>query len=142
VNTAEWRGDVTLIHFFPRPAPTAAFCSGDLLAIGLMERLRAHGLKLPEDFAVVGFDDINSAHVIHPPLTTVHVDKEAMGRLAVRKFFEILKQPDMEPEKIVVLTDFLIRGTCGRRIQEFEHMNGKKIEGGDNRSEIAIETGS
>ena len=116
-----------------RSPPTAAFCSSDLLAISLMEELRAQGLQIPADFAVVGFDDIDSAHVTQPPLTTVNVDKKAMGQLAVRKFFEILKQPDMEPEKIVAPTDLMIRGTCGRRIQEFEHVNGKEIEGGDTK---------
>ena len=111
-NRAEGRRHVaTLLSM--RPPPTAAFCSGDLLAIGLMEGLRAHGLKVPEDFAVVGFDDLDSANVIQPPLTTVHVDKEAMGRLAVRKFFEILQQPDIEPEKIIVPTRLIVRGSCG-----------------------------
>jgi len=96
-----------------RPPPTAAFCSGDLLAVGLMEGLRDQGVRVPDDFAVVGFDDIDSAHLTQPTLTTVHVDKEAMGRLAVRKFFEILQQPDLAPVKMVLPTQLKIQDSCG-----------------------------
>ena len=109
--------------------------------------LRANGLQVPADFAVVGFDDIDSAHVTQPPLTTVHVDKKAMGRLAVRKFFEILKQPDIEPEKIVVPTRLMIRGSCGGVITQSMTMNRKnelekQIEGGDKEQAVAIEVKS
>ena len=130
-----------------RPAPTASFCSGDLLAIGLIEGLRHHGLRVPADFAVVGFDDLDSAHVTQPPLTTVHVDKEAMGRLAVRKFFEILKQPDVEPAKVVVPTQLVVRGSCGDSTAKSKSANiktelEKQTEGGDNRQAVAIEAGN
>lgn len=53
------------------PAPTAVFCSNDLSAIGVIDAARERGLRVPEDLAVVGFDDIEEAAMTTPPLTTV-----------------------------------------------------------------------
>ena len=96
-----------------RPRPTAAFCSGALLAMGLMQGLQENGLTIPRDFAIVGFDDINSASLCRPPLTTVAIDKKAIGQLAAQKLFQLIKSPSLKPAKIVVSTNLVIRGSCG-----------------------------
>lgn len=62
------------------PEITAVFAFNDLLAIGAVRALRAAGHRVPEDVAVVGYDDITMAALLDPPLTTVHTDKYELGR--------------------------------------------------------------
>lgn len=70
---------------FPAPIrPTAIFCYNDLSALGLLAEAHVHGVNIPADLAVVGFDNVPYAEVSLPPLTTVDQRKEEMGRLAVR----------------------------------------------------------
>ncbi|HWC32264.1 MAG TPA: LacI family DNA-binding transcriptional regulator [Actinomycetota bacterium] len=57
--------------FEAREPPDAVFCANDLMAIGALETVRARGLRVPEDVALVGFDDIDAAAMVTPPLTTV-----------------------------------------------------------------------
>jgi DNA-binding LacI/PurR family transcriptional regulator len=66
-----------------RPAPDAVFCFNDLLALGALRALRARGLRVPRDVAVVGFDDIEDGRYSNPSLTTIAPDKNAIARLAV-----------------------------------------------------------
>jgi LacI family repressor for deo operon, udp, cdd, tsx, nupC, and nupG len=66
----------------PSP-PDAVFCYNDLLAIGAMRTILANGLQIPEDIAVIGFDDIEDAQYTYPSLTTISPDKEDIARLAV-----------------------------------------------------------
>jgi LacI family transcriptional regulator len=54
-----------------RPRPDAVFCANDLMAIGAIDALREAGLDVPKDVAVAGFDDVDAATIVHPPLTTV-----------------------------------------------------------------------
>ncbi len=67
----------------PNP-PTAIFATNDLHAMGVYEAARQHGLRLPDDLSVVGFDDIPLAEWASPPLTTMHQPLSEMATLAVR----------------------------------------------------------
>jgi LacI family transcriptional regulator len=69
---------------------TAVFASNDLMAIGAMQAVREAGLRLPEDIAVVGFDDIPTARLISPSLTTISQHQEQIGRRAAQMLFERL----------------------------------------------------
>lgn len=64
------------------PAPTAVLCFSDVLALGVVRTAREQGLTVPGDLSVVGFDDVPAARRSDPPLTTVHQDVAAKGRLA------------------------------------------------------------
>ncbi|WP_375255981.1 LacI family DNA-binding transcriptional regulator [Yoonia sp.] len=64
------------------PKPTAVFCGNDVLAVGAIRKAREMGIDVPRDVSIIGFDDIELAQVVHPPLTTVHVPHREMGRLA------------------------------------------------------------
>ncbi|MGI8876252.1 MAG: LacI family DNA-binding transcriptional regulator [Egibacteraceae bacterium] len=65
------------------PAPTAVFCVNDLLALGLLRALLHRRVAVPDDLALVGYDDVEFASVLHTPLTTVHQPKYELGRAAV-----------------------------------------------------------
>lgn len=96
--------------------PSAVFYSGDLLALGGMEAARELGMSVPGDVAMVGFDDIRSAALLDPPLTTVRVDKEEMGRVAVELLFETISRPDAEPRQVTIPTELIIRKSCGAAV--------------------------
>lgn len=62
---------------------TAAFCMNDFVAVGVLEAVTEAGLRVPEDFAIVGFDDLPCALMTDPPLSTMRVDRAALGREAI-----------------------------------------------------------
>ena len=63
--------------------PTAWFCAGDRIAVAAMNWLTHNGVKIPDDVSVIGFDDIPIAEMVFPKLTTIHVNRKLMGKLAV-----------------------------------------------------------
>lgn len=65
------------------PEVTALFCANDVVAVGAMRAAQALGCRVPDDLSIVGFDNISLTSYLHPPLTTMDVDKISMGRLAV-----------------------------------------------------------
>jgi LacI family transcriptional regulator len=64
--------------------PTAVMCGNDVLAVGALRAARQMGLSVPGDVSITGFDDIELAQLVDPPLTTVHVPHRDMGRMAAR----------------------------------------------------------
>ncbi|MDE1997043.1 MAG: substrate-binding domain-containing protein, partial [Rhizobiaceae bacterium] len=62
---------------------TAAFCMNDFVAVGVLEAVSEAGLRVPEDFAIVGFDDLPCALMTNPRLATMRVDRAALGRESV-----------------------------------------------------------
>lgn len=74
------------------PRPTAAFCVNDAIALGLLDAVREAGLSVPDDLAIVGFDDVDGAATSVPPLTTVRVFKEQLGELALRHLGDLIDQ--------------------------------------------------
>ena len=62
--------------------PTAVFCANDLMAIGAVDAIRRAGLRIPEDIAVIGVDDIDAASLVSPSLTTVRIPAEEIGKAA------------------------------------------------------------
>lgn len=72
---------------------TALFCANDETAVGAMEALRQAGRRIPEDVSIIGFDDTHLAAHLTPALTTVRIDKEALGALAVRRLLEQIDHP-------------------------------------------------
>jgi len=72
-----------LLQRFSGELPTAIFCASDAIAYGCMEVLRNHGIRIPEDISVVGFDDMMLASMTDPPLTTVRQPFQKMGHRAV-----------------------------------------------------------
>ncbi len=76
------------------PQITAIFAANDETAITVMETLRSLGRQIPDDISVVGFDDIDLASRVYPPLTTMQVDKAGMGRMAVQLLINRVQYPE------------------------------------------------
>lgn len=108
-------GGVRAIHemLVSPPLPTAILCSNDLTAIGALNALVQAGVRVPEDVSVVGFDDIDFAALAHPPLTTVNLSRECLGKLAFEALHKILKSKRREGAEYVVETQLVIRQSTG-----------------------------
>jgi LacI family transcriptional regulator len=74
-----------------RPRPTAVFAANDLMAMGAYLAIKETGLQIPRDVAVVGFDNIPTAKLVSPPLTTIDQDQREVGRRAAEMLFERLE---------------------------------------------------
>jgi len=97
-----------------RRPPTAVFAFDDLMAIGALEEIRRWGRRVPEDVAVVGFDDIDLAAFVDPPLTTVAQPKAEMGRLAANRLLDMIEASSPPARRIVTLVpELVIRRSCG-----------------------------
>ncbi|MEJ3405589.1 LacI family DNA-binding transcriptional regulator [Rathayibacter sp. YIM 133350] len=91
---------------------TAVFCANDLMAIGLMHAFRDHGVDVPGEISVVGFDDIPVAQHVWPPLTTVHQDFREVGRRTVDLLLAELRGETAGAGEQVVPT-LVARGSTG-----------------------------
>jgi LacI family transcriptional regulator len=96
----------------PEP-PTAIFAVNDSMALGAARAAAARGLTVPGDLALIGFDNISAAEHFSPPLSTVRIFKEQMGKLAAHRILELINDPDIPPVEISVSTELIIRQSCG-----------------------------
>ena len=96
----------------PEP-PDAIFAMSDLMAIATIQTLQRRGLRVPEDVAVVGFDDIRFARLVTPPLTTVRQDLDTLGRLAAETLVAMIRDRDLEPPTLTVPTTLVVRESTG-----------------------------
>lgn len=97
--------------------PTAIFGITDLMAMGALSAIKEMALRVPEDIAVVGFDDIVYSALTAPPLTTVSQPKYRMGVAAMRLLLEAMEQENRPPHrKIVLQAHLVIRESCGARL--------------------------
>lgn len=96
----------------PSP-PDAIMCSSDLIALGAIRWLQAEGYNVPNDVAVTGFDNLFDASIAYPPLTTVHVHKRLLGRLAAEQLHRRIENPGDPALKTITPTSLVIRQSCG-----------------------------
>ena len=85
------------------------FADNDLIAIGAIQALEEHGYRIPEDVAIVGFDDIPICSYLNPPLSTVSVPKLLLGETAVFRLVQLIEQKEELPLKIEVCTKLIKR---------------------------------
>lgn len=95
------------------PRPTAIICGNDVLGVGAILGARAAGVAVPADLSVVGFDDIELSVVIDPPLTTVHVPHQRMGRTAAEKLLRMIDAHDFSGS-IEFKTEIVERASLAR----------------------------
>ena len=93
-------------------SPTAIFAANDLLALGAMQAIQKKNFHIPEDFSVVGFNDIKLASFIYPALTTIRQPMLEMGELAVKMLLRIIEEGEFNQRKIVLKSKLIIRESC------------------------------
>jgi LacI family transcriptional regulator len=93
--------------------PTAVFAASDLMAVGAIRAIEEAGLQVPDDVAIVGFDDIQIAPLVSPPLTTVRQDTGAMGAAAADALVAMIDDPDELPPALVLPVELVVRRSCG-----------------------------
>jgi LacI family transcriptional regulator len=94
-------------------APEAVFAASDMMALGALRALRESGRQVPEDVAVVGFDDMPFAARTDPPLTTVRQPIHRTGVTAAETLIDMLDHPDATPRRIILPTEIAVRESCG-----------------------------
>ncbi len=75
------------------PRPQAVFVGNDAMAVGAYQALYQSGLRIPQDMALVGYDDIELARYMTPPLTTIHQPKDELGELAIDVLIHRMADP-------------------------------------------------
>ena len=97
--------------------PDAVFCYNDLLAVGAIRTLLRSGVRVPEDVAVVGFDDIEEGRYLTPTLTTIAPDKQGIASLAVEQLFKRLDGDASRPVDIEVPYRLVVRESTVGEVQ-------------------------
>lgn len=93
--------------------PSAVFAINDAMALGVMQAVETSGRHVPDDVAVIGFDDLGWTELHRPTLTTVHIYKEQIGRLAAARLFDTIADPAGAVVRSLVNTQLVIRRSCG-----------------------------
>nr|WP_269814014.1 substrate-binding domain-containing protein [Staphylococcus canis] len=93
---------------------TAAFAINDEMAIGIMRGLAEQGLRVPEDFSVIGYDDIAISQFLTPALTTVAQPMSRIGATAIQLMLKKIKSPEAELEKVALENQLIVRETTQR----------------------------
>lgn len=96
----------------PEP-PTAIFACNDLMAMGVIKAASSLGLRVPEDLAVVGYDDIELASYTNPPLSTIKQPKVEMGLTALQIILDRINNKDSVHQKIQLPVSLIVRSSCG-----------------------------
>jgi sigma-B regulation protein RsbU (phosphoserine phosphatase) len=96
----------------PVSGVSAIMAANDSMALGAIEELRKMGIRVPDQVAVVGFDNVEEARFVLPPLTTVSQPLQDQGREAVRILLEQIRNPT-RPEQAMRHTELMIRRSCG-----------------------------
>lgn len=108
-NTSEGEASVPLL-LVSEPRPTGIVCANDLLALGLMRGLAKQGIRIPQDMAVVGYDDVDFANVLSPPLTTIRQPKYELGCKAAQLLLEETQHPDYHThQQVLFQPELLVR---------------------------------
>jgi LacI family transcriptional regulator len=97
--------------------PTAVFAASDVVALGAMSAIQDSGLKVPQDIAIIGFDDIFLAAHACPPLSTVRVPAYGLGWTAADVLITLI-EGDEEVSSVTLETELIIRESCGAHLHQ------------------------
>jgi LacI family transcriptional regulator, galactose operon repressor len=93
--------------------PDAVFVASDTMAVGALRALHDAHVRVPEDIAVVGFDDVPSAAHTDPPLTTMRQPVQRSGAVAAETLIDLIANPRSKPHHIILPTELVVRESCG-----------------------------
>ncbi|MGZ9583893.1 LacI family DNA-binding transcriptional regulator [Paenibacillus marinisediminis] len=94
--------------------PTAMFCASDMMAIAAMRAVTERGLRIPEDVAFIGIDNIDVAKYSSPPLSSVHIPKYEMGYAAAKTLLDSLKDPYPFPYRMLLPFEIMVRASSSK----------------------------
>lgn len=93
--------------------PTAIFAVSDKTALGALAALQEAGVRVPEEMALVGFDNIAEATQVRPVLTTIRYPLQGIGQIAVRRLIDLMGDTNLPPCKILLHTELIVRASSG-----------------------------
>ena len=92
--------------------PQAVFIGNDAMAVGAYQALYQSGLRIPQDMALVGYDDIELARYMTPPLTTIHQPKDELGELAIDVLIHRMADPGQKQQRVQLTPELVVRGSA------------------------------
>jgi len=99
------------------------------MAVGALRAFGAANVRVPDDIAVVGFDDIEMSEFLHPPLTTVHADAYRLGERAVERVMRLMNDPSASGKRHEILpTTLVVRESCGATRSSHDSRNSRRAE--------------
>src|SRR5205085_1708569 len=120
-----YRGAKALVRLPAALRPTAIFAANDSMAIGALSALREAGIAVPEDIAVVGFDDIPIAQYTSPPLTSIRVPIIELGKRATERLVQCLSVDRRRRREFETLpTTLVVRQSCGGGARQGQFTGG------------------
>lgn len=99
--------------------PEAVFACNDAMAVGVYRALHQAGLSIPDDVAVMGYDDIELARYLSPPLTTIQQPKDELGELAIDTLLYRMTDPDSPPNVLTLTPELAVRESVGKYRHRF-----------------------
>lgn len=94
------------------PTVTAFFCGNDNTAIGALKAVKEHGLEVPKDISVISIDDIDTAQYVSPMLTTIHVPRDELGKMAAKILIDRIEYGKSLPIKVELPFTLTVRESC------------------------------
>jgi len=98
------------------PRPTAVMCANDLLALGVLRGLAAHGVRVPDDLAVVGYDDLIFGSMLSPALTSVRQPALELGVAAAELLLDEVRNPDHRHREVRFEPELVVRASSQRSL--------------------------
>jgi DNA-binding LacI/PurR family transcriptional regulator len=99
------------------PRPTAVFVASDVVAIGALRAIKKAGLRIPEDVAVVGFDDIPLAEYLDPPLTTIRLPAYGLGWAASERLIRMIRGEGLDQHEVLVESELIVRASSVKNLE-------------------------
>jgi DNA-binding LacI/PurR family transcriptional regulator len=99
------------------PRPTAVFVASDVVALGAMQAIENTGARIPEDIAVVGFDDIPLAEYYNPPLTTLRLPAYKLGWAVGERLVHFIQGTDTTTGGVFLESELIVRKSSMKRIE-------------------------
>ncbi|MBN2550204.1 MAG: LacI family DNA-binding transcriptional regulator [Anaerolineales bacterium] len=96
-----------------RPLPEAVFVASDTVALGAMQAIRQTDLRIPQDLALIGFDDIPLDEYVDPPLTTIHLPAFGLGWGAAEMLIRLISGEEIRTRQVYLDTELVVRDSCG-----------------------------
>lgn len=116
-NTYESGYQLTIEMMKLEEPATAIFAASDEMAAGAIKAIKAAGKRVPEDYAIVGFDNIRISTIIEPEITTINQPKLEMGIKAMEMLFAIMDGETQEGERVILDHELIVRESCGKNLK-------------------------